>query len=232
MAANPFKLTVAQMRDKRRSVRHNVGGVRGLAVRVEGAKETINALAQLPAGVQRRVLRQALAAAARPVMAAAKAGAKAYENQSSEAVGTVGRSFAVKVATSKRDPSIAYALVGAKRGYAEIVRINQQGAVQSLRVRRRGKKLRKGVYAVKGRNLKNLGPTARKARLDPKNGLTQRRTATRYLHLIELGPRGRIQRKGGFMDNAAKSSARASVTDFNRILFAGINREFAKRAAK
>lgn len=232
MAANPFKLTVSQIRDRRRAVRHNVGGVKGLAVRVDGAAETINALAMLPAAVQRRVLRQALAAAARPVMTAMKAGAIAYERGSQEAMGAVGRSLAVKVATSKRDPSIAYAMVGAKRGYAEIVRLNTEGKVQSIRTRRRGKKLRQGVYAVKGRNLKSLGPTARAARLDPRNGLTQRRTPTRYLHLLELGPRGRIGRSGHFMDKAAISARATSMQKFNERLFAGIDREFGRMAAK
>ena len=57
-----------------RTVR-NIGGVRGLAVQVQGDKQTIAALAQLPAAVQRRVLRQGMAAAARPVVQAMKAGA-------------------------------------------------------------------------------------------------------------------------------------------------------------
>lgn len=211
---------------------HEFRRLRGLAVHVEGAIETQRALAMLPTAVQRKVLRQALAAAGRPVLAAMRAGAKAYERGSTESIGAVGRSLTVKVATSKRDPSIAYALVGAKRGYAEIVRLNEKGVVQSLRTRRRGKKLRQGVYAVKGRNLKNLGPVARKARLDPRNGLTQRRTPTRYLHLIELGGKSRKIRAGHFMDGAAISASSASRQAFMRVFDAGLHREFMKMAAK
>jgi hypothetical protein len=232
MAANPFKLSVGQIRDRRRSVQHNVRGIRGLAVQIDGAEQTMRALAQLPAAAQRRVLRQGLAAAARPVRAAMKAGAAAYERGSAESIGAVGRSLGVKVASSKKNPAIAYAMVGALRGYAETVTLNKVGEVQSLRVRRfRGRKVN-GVQKVGSRQLKNIGPTARKARLDPRNGLIQRRKPTRYLHLIELGPRGRIKRAGNFMDKAARSAASASMQAFDRVFSAGLHREFQKMAAK
>lgn len=210
----------------------NVGGVRGLAVNITGDRQTIQALAQLPAAVQRKVLRQALAAAARPVRAAMKTGAVAYERGSTEAFGTTGRSLTVKVQTSKKNPSIAYALVGAKRGYSETVRLNQQGAIQTLRVSRRGRKLRRGVTAIKSRELKNLGPIARKARLDPKKGQIQRRTPTRYLHLIETGGKGRRIRAGQFMDKAATGASMASRQAFNRVFGVGLHREFQRMAAK
>lgn len=232
MPANPFKMSVAQIRSNRRSVTHNVGGIRGLAVQIDGADETKRALAMLPAAVQRRVLRQALAAAARPVKAAMKRGAIAYEQGSTEAFGTTGRSLIEKVATSKRNPSIAYAVVGARRGYAEIARINQAGEIQGLRTRRRGKKLRSGLYKVRGRQLKNLGPLARKARLNPKHGLTQRRTPSRYLHLIELGGKKRKIRAGHFMDKAALSAGSESRDAFSRVFGDGVAREFARMAAK
>lgn len=227
-----MKLSVSQIRDRRRSAQHNVGGIRGLAVQIDGAEQTMRALATLPAAVQRRVLRQGLAAAARPVRTAMKAGAIAYERGSTESIGAVSRSLAVKVATSKKNPAIAYAMVGAARGHAEIARIDASGAIQKLRTRRHGKRLRQGVYAVKGRDLKSIGPTARKARLDPRNGLNQRRTPTRYLHLIELGGKKRPIRAGHFMDNAAKSAYPASMREFDRVFAAGMHREFMKMAAK
>jgi hypothetical protein len=111
-------------------------------------------------------------------------------------------------------------------------RIDPKGIIQGLRTRRRGKQVRKGVYSVKGRDLKNIGPIARKARLDPSKGRIQRRTPTRYLHLIELGGKTRKIRAGHFMDQAARSSANTSMQAFNRVLFAGMSREFNRMAAK
>lgn len=206
------------------------GQLRRLGVRVEGADQTIDALAQLPLAVQRRILRGALTAAARPVAAAVRRMAKQESAQSKrkEGVGTTARSIIAKVQTSKRDQTIAYGLVGARRGYAEIVRLNKEGRVASIRARRRGKKIRKGVYEVDGRELKNLGPVARKARLNPGKKSTHKRVPTRYLHLFEK--RGRSPAR--ILDRAATATASQSMVAFNRILFAGINREFSKMAAK
>lgn len=232
--ARPFsgKPTVSQIRAHRRGIRHNVGGIRGLAVQIDGDEQTRRALALLPAAVQRRVLRQALAAAARPVRAAMKSGAREYSSKSPEAFGVAERSLIVKVSTSKKTPSVAYAVVGAARGYAETVQIDRQGEIQSRRVSRRGKKLRTGVHKVHSRQLKNIGPQARKARLDPRKGLIQRRKPTRYLHLIELGGKTRRIRAGHFMDRAARSANAASVLKFNERFAAGMKREFDRMAAK
>lgn len=230
----PFsgKPTVAQIRSHRRSIRHNVRGIAGLAIQVDGAEETQRALALLPAAVQRRVLRQALATAARPVRNAMKAGARQYEQGSPEAIGTTSRALTVKVSTSKKNPAVAYAVVGAARGYAETVNLSKTGAVQALRVRRRGKQIRKGVYKVRSRSLKNIGPQARKARLDPRNGRIQRRVASRYLHLIETGGKKRKIRAGHFMDKAAISAGPESRAKFEQVFDAGLHREFQRMAAK
>lgn len=217
-----------------RTVR-NIGGVRGLAVSVQGADETIRALAQLPAAVQRRVFRQGMAAAARPVVSAMKAGARkaSHESRRKEGVGTTARAIVSKVATSKRDPSIAYALVGARRGYAEFLTFDKSAGksdvmtIQTQRLMRRvrgGRRQRKVVR----RDLKNLGPIARNARLDPRSNSARKRIPSRYLHLFEKRGRGAPR----FMDQAARSSAMASRQAFNRVFFSGLDREFRKLAAK
>jgi hypothetical protein len=213
-----------------RTVR-NIGGIRGLAVRVQGARETIDALAQLPVAAQRRVLRQGMAAAARPVVKAMKAGAKSASASSKrkEGVGTTSRAIISKVKTSKRDPSIAYAIVGARRGYAEFLTFDKSAGKANVMTIQTQRRIRKGGKSViRRRDLKNLGPIARKARLDARSNSARKRVPSRYLHLFEK----RGSSGGRFMDKASRQSANQSMVAFNRVFFAGINREFAKRAAK
>lgn len=213
-----------------RTVR-NIGGIRGLAVRVTGANETIQALAKLPVAVQRRVLRQGMAAAARPVVQAMKAGAKSASKASErhEGIGSTARAIISKVATSKRDPSIAYAVVGARRGYAEFLTFDRSAGktgVRTIEAQRRMR--RKGKNVTRRRQLKSLGPIARKARLDPRSNSARKRVPSRYLHLFEKrGAAG-----GRFMDKASRSSASASQQAFHRVFMNGLVREFSKMAAK
>lgn len=223
-------MATPQFKFRRTKTVRNIGGIRGLAVRVEGDAQTIQALATLPVAVQRRVVRLAMAAAARPVAQAMKAGARAASKKSKrkEGIGTTARSIVSKVATSKRDPSIAYAVVGARRGYTEFVTLDANRAVAAIRARRRGKQLRAGVHKVRSRQLKNLGPIARKARLNPKSNSTHKRVPSRYMHLFEK----RGKRPHRFMDNAARSSASAAKDAFTRVFMNGLHREFQRMAAK
>lgn len=211
----------------------NIGGIRGLAVRITGATETLHALAQLPVRMQRRVYRQGMAAAARPVVQAMKAGARAASAKSirSEGVGTTARAIVSKVATSKRDPSIAYAIVGARRGYAEFLTFDKSAGRANVMTIQSQKRIRKkGKTVIRRRDLKNLGPIARKARLDPRSNSARKRVPSRYLHLFEK--RGTRRPAPRFMDAAARSSASAAVTAFNRIFMDGLVREFHRMAAK
>lgn len=210
---------------------HNVGGIRGLAVKFVGAEETKRALAMLPAAIQRRVLRNAVAAAARPVTKTMRQLAKTASAQSKrrEGIGTTARSIVQKVATSKRNPAVAYAMIGARRGYSELVNIDALRRVSGVSVRRETRRGRRGTN-VRERNLKNLGPVARRARLDPKSNSSRKRVPTRYLHLIEKGTRR--SRAYKFMRHAAMNAAGASKQAFLRILSDGISREFNKMAAK
>lgn len=213
-----------------RTVR-NIGGIRGLAVQVQGDKETIAALAQLPVRVQRRVLRQGMAAAARPVVQAMKSGAKSASAASKrkEGVGTTARAIISKVQTSKRDPSIAYALVGARRGYAEFLTFDKSVGKSNVTTIQTQRRIRKGgKNVIRRRDLKNLGPIARKARLDPRSNSARKRVPSRYLHLFEK----RGSASGRFMDKAARTSASSSMVAFNRVFLAGLHREFQKMAAK
>lgn len=214
---------------------HNVGGIRGLAVKFVGADETKRALALLPAAVQRRVLRNAVAAAARPVTKAMRAGARTAASQSRrrEGIGTTARSIVQKVATSKRDPSVAYAVIGARRGYSEMVSLvdeTKRSAVKNIRVRRQTKRGRRGTTKVTERDLKNLGSVARKARLNPKSNSTHKRVPSRYLHLIEKGTKR--SRGYGFMQSAAGGQISAVRDAFARVLDEGLIREFNRMAAK
>lgn len=223
-----------QFKFRRTKTARNIGGIRGLAVRVDGAQEAIQALATLPVRVQRRVVRLAMAAAARPVVQAMKAGARAASKKSKrgEGIGTTARAIVSKVATSKKDPSIAYAVVGARRGYAEFVTLHsdwdRRAGVAHIQTQRRIR--RKGKNVIRRRDLKHIGPIARKARLDPKSNSTRKRVASRYLHLFEK--RGTRRPAPRFMDAAARSSASAAVTAFNRVFMNGLVREFHRMAAK
>ncbi len=219
----------------------NVGGIRGLAVQFTGAEETKRALALLPGVVQRRLLRYATAAAARPIVAYVKQYANAYSRTSrrGEAIGTVGRSITSKVATSKKNPAVAYALIGARRGYGEFVTFHSDTdrragvahvSIQTRKVlsRRNGR-----IYSkVTSRDLKNIGPIARKARLDPKSNSTRKRIPSRYLHLIEKGGTARKIRAGNMLSNAADNAAGAAQDAYTRVMLQGMIREFDKMAAK
>lgn len=208
----------------------NIGGIRGLAVQVQGARETIEALAKLPVAVQRRVLRQGMAAAARPVVQAMKAGAKSASvaSRRKEGVGTTARAIISKVATSKRDPSIAYAVVGARRGYGEFLTFARSAGKTGVATIQTQRRIRKnGKNVIRRRDLKNLGPIARKARLDPRSNSARKRVPSRYLHLFEK--RGSA---GRFMNQAARSSASASQQAFHRVFMNGLVREFGRMAAK
>lgn len=213
----------------------NIGGIRGLAVKFVGAEQTKRALAELPAAIQRRVLRNAVAAAARPVTKMVKHGAKLASAQSRrhEGIGTTARSIVQKVATSKKDPSVAFALIGARRGYSEFVNLvdeTRRSGVSRVTVQRRTRRGRKGATKVSQRQLKNLGPVARRARLNPKSNTTHKRVPTRYLHLFEKGSKRSMGSK--FMQYAALSQIAASRGAFARVLDDGIAREFSKMAAK
>ena len=209
---------------------HSVGGVRGLAVRIEGAEQTKRALAGLPAAVQRKVLRGAVAAAARPVTKTMRRLAKSYSaaSKQQEGIGATARAIAQKVRTSKRDPATAYAVIGARRDHVELVDIKHStGAVAGItQVRRRNKK-----GAVRRRNLKNLGPIARKARLNPRRENNRKRRPSRYLHLIEKGGKKRATRAGHFMSRAAAQQSGQVRKIFADKLDEGIAREFKKLAA-
>jgi len=205
------------------------GSARGvLAVRLLGSDAIKRDLARLTVTIQRKLLRNAVAASARPVAKMLKQymRADAAKSPRQESIGASVRSIGIKVGTSKSDPGVAYAKIGARRGYAEIVKIDQTGSVQSISVRRRGKKIRRGVHSVKHRALKNIGPIARKARLNPKQGRTQRRIPTRYLHLIEKGTRR--SRAYKFMRAAEENAAHASRMAFGASIEHGITREFGK----
>lgn len=207
------------------------GQLRRLGVRVEGAEQTIDALAQLPLAVQRRIMRGALTAAARPVAAAVRRMAKQESARSKrkEGVGTTARAIIAKVQTSKRDPTIAYGLVGARRGYAEFLTFDKSAGKSNVMTIQTQRRIRKGgKNVIRRRDLKNLGPVARKARLDARSNSARKRVPSRYLHLFEK--RGRSPAR--ILDRAATATASQSMVAFNRIFFAGINREFAKRAAK
>lgn len=208
----------------------SVGGIRGLSVKFVGAEQTKRALAMLPAAIQRRVLRNAVAAAARPVTRAIKAGARTASAQSRrhEGVGTTSRAIIQKVATSKRDPAVAFAKIGARRGYTEFIQLDKT-RVSGITAERRTRR-RRGAAKVTRRSLKNLGPAARKARLNPKSNTSNKRTPTRYLHLIEKG--SRRSRGHGFMQQAAAGQISASRGAFARIMHQGVQREFSKMAAK
>lgn len=205
-----------------------VGGIRGLAVRFEGADTVKRGLAQLPYLVQRKVLRLAVAAAARPVTAAVRQGAKAYSAGSlrKEGIGTTTRSIVQKVATSKSNPAVAYAVIGARKGYTEFVTLDSDHKVSAIQVAKRIRKA-KGRTVVNGRSLTNLGPIARKARLNPKSNSTHKRVPSRYLHLIEIGGKKRRIRAGRFIETAARSTIVASRTKFAEVLEHGVKRELA-----
>lgn len=219
------------------------GATSGLAVRFEGAEHTKRALAGLPAAVQRKVLRFAVAAAARPVAVAVRQNLKAGSaaSRSNAGVGAAARSVAVKVATSRRDPAVAYALVGARRGYSEMVTLKDTGKdreeVESITVRRvtkRGKRNR--VSVTTERPLKYLGKIGRKARLSRRSNSSLKRVPSRYLHLLEKGANNvrSGKRWAGWhaLSNAAAATASAARSAFIRVMDAGISREFQRLARR
>jgi hypothetical protein len=210
----------------------NVGGIRGLAIKFVGAETAKRDLARLKPTIQKKLLRQGVASAARPVLKLARQYAKQTSAAStrSEGIGTTARALGMKVATSKRDAGVAYAIIGAKRGYFEYVTLmdrNKRSGVKEVSVprRRRGGK-------VEHVPLKNLGPIARKARLSPqrqKDGTHAeriRRVPSRYLHLIDKGTRR--SRAGKFMRWAAYNGRAESRAAFAENISAGLTREFAK----
>ena len=219
------------------------GPTSGLAVRFEGAEHTKRALAGLPAAVQRKVLRFAVAAAARPVASAVRQNLKAGSAASRrhEGVGAAARSVAVKVATSRRDPAVAYALIGARRGYSEMVTLKDTGkdreqveSITARRVTKRGKRNR--VSVTTERTLKYLGKIGRKARLSRRSNSSLKRVPSRYLHLLEKGANNvrSGKRWAGWhsLSNAASATASAARSAFTRVMDAGISREFQRLARR
>ena len=219
------------------------GPTSSLAVRFEGAEHTKRALAGLPAAVQRKVLRFAVAAAARPVASAVRQNLKAGSAASRrhEGVGTSARSVAVKVATSRRDPAVAYALIGARRGYSEMVTLKETGkereAVESITVRRVTKRGKRGrVSVTKERKLKYLGPIASRARLSKSSNTTHKRVPSRYLHLLEKGSlnarSGQMWKGRRALQKAADATVSAARSAFIRVMDSGISREFQRLARR
>ena len=220
------------------------GATSGLAVRFEGAEHTKRALAGLPAAVQRKVLRFAVAAAARPVASAVRQNLKAGSAASRrhEGVGAAARSVAVKVATSRRDPAVAYALIGARRGYSEMVTLKDTGKdreqVESITARRVTKVGKKGarVTRITDTKLKYLGKIGRKSRLSRRSNSSLKRVPSRYLHLLEKGANNvrSGKRWAGWhaLSNAASATASAARSAFTRVMDAGISREFQRLARR
>jgi hypothetical protein len=215
----------------------SVGGIFGLKVEIVGDVKTANALAQLPTAVQRRVARQAIAAKARPIQAAMKAGARqaSLSSKRQEGIGTTSRAIATKVGTSKRQPWVTYAKVGARRGYTEFVTLQDEtkrsapSKVSVVKQIRRGRG-RRGVREDRVSLLKNMSARTRHARLDPKSNSTRKRVPSRYLHLIEKGTRR--SRAYRFMAQAAQVGKTLGQAAYMKIMDEGIKREFAKMAAK
>jgi hypothetical protein len=201
---------------------HHVGGVAGLAIQFVGADQTKRALAQLPAAIQRKVLRLATAAAARPVAAMLKREARVASAASArkEGIGTTARSIATKVA---------------RKGYTEFVALQDESKrsspakVTATREVRRGRGRRARVE-VRGMGERSLNARQRKARLDPKSNSSRKRVPSRYLHLFEAG--SKRSRAAGFMRAAAQRTRTESRNAFVDKLDEGMKREFNKMAAK
>lgn len=209
----------------------------GLKVDIVGDIQTANALAMLPARVQRRISRLAIAAKARPIAKAMKAGALQASMSSvrKEGIGTASRAIATKVGTSKRDPWVTYAKVGARRGYTEFVTLQDEtkrsapSKVSVVKQIRRGRG-RRGVREDRVALLKNMSARTRDARLDPKSNSTRKRVPSRYLHLIEKGTRRSLAYR--FMQRAAEVGKTLGQAAYMKVMKDGIDREFAKLAAK
>lgn len=223
----------------------SVGGVFGLKVEIVGDVQTANALAKLPAAVQRKVARLAIAAKARPIQNAMKLGARraSASSRRQEGIGATARSIATKVETSKKNPWVTYARIGARRGYYEFIHLQDDqkrsgvSHVTTITRKRRGSG-RKAVYEDRGGRLKTLSARGRKARLSPNrhkdgtHGGAIKRGPSRYLHLIETGGRKGRLRAYRFMDQAARTGHAAGQTAYIQKMDDGIRREFAKLAAK
>lgn len=213
----------------------SVAGIRGLAVKFVGSESVKRDLSTLKPRIQRRLLRQAVASAARPVAKLMRRYAKqsSTESDRNEGIGTTARSIDMKVGTSRKDPGVAYAFIGAKRGYVELVHLERKDRRSGVRKivvgNRRGRTRLLGPgnkRRMHYRPLKNLGPVARKARLDPKSNTALKRVPTRYLHLIEKGT-GR-SRAYKFMRYAAHNGKADSRSKFAENIREGIVREFGK----
>lgn len=216
---------------------HSVGGIRGLAVKFVGAESVKRDLARFTPNIQKRLLRQAVASAGRPVMKLVRQYAKQASAQSDrqQGIGASARSIAMKVGTSKKDAGVAYALIGARRGYTEFVAVGQDRRVKAIAIEqvKRGRRNRRRVItSVQFRELKNLGPVARSARLNPKlkANQTRKRIPTRYLHLFEKG--SRRSRAAKFMRWAAHNGREESRTKFAANIREGLVREFSKLGQK
>lgn len=215
----------------------SVGGVHGLKVEIVGDVQTARALSQLPTRVQRAIARHAIAAKARPIAKAMKAGAAmaARDSIRHEGIGTTSRAISMKVATSKRNPWVTYAKVGARRGYTEFVTLlddtkrSAPKGVAVVKQIRRGRG-RRGVREDRVSLLKSMSARTRRARLDPKSNSTRKRIPSRYLHLIEKGTKRFLGYQ--FMERSAELGKTAGQAAYMRVLDEGIKREFAKLAAK
>lgn len=189
----------------------SLGGVRGLAISIDAREVPMmaNQLAQFTEAFQRRLMRTALTKSARPVRNRMVQMVRTYSagSRRNEAVGATQRAIIMKVQSLKRDPSQAYAIIGVRRRYEEMV----ETADPTRRSNVTGRRVAafKGGKHVGYRALKNIGPIARKARLNPKRtskgfAASQRRRPDKYFHLIDTGAR-HIRRVGRFLERANAS---------------------------
>jgi len=210
-----------------------IDGIPNLAIKFDGYEQAKAKIAQLPRLVQRKVLRNSVAAAARPVVKAVKGHAKSISRHSRthEGVGATARSIVATTKTSKRNPAVAYALVGARRGYFERIHLTKTGRRRGVKSIQTVKRLgRRG--GLRKTRLKNIGPSARRARLRPTQGKASSliRKPTRYLHLLEKGRHKTPKTWPGFglLVNSARGTRWVSVALFQKTMRAGITRELAR----
>lgn len=214
----------------------------GLAVKVVGSQKTKRQLELLPVLVQRKILRLAVAAGARPVADEMRGRLRRISAASKrhEGIGTAARSIVVKTASKKSDPNVAYAVVGARRGYGEIatlragVSAGHSAAVKNVTAYKVIKRGRRGSLRVNLSDNIRLSPSARKARLRPTKGLRDlnKRVPSRYLHMLERGRYVRPPHWTGwhFAERTARRLAGTVNMIIRRQIIIGLQREM-KRAA-